>query len=59
MKTAHGELSHWPEYTYILENKDFDETLGDVRSILKAERKKRIRQPGLVDLVKGLMQQKI
>ncbi|MEE8294754.1 MAG: guanylate kinase [Sphingomonadales bacterium] len=59
MKTAHGELSHWPEYTYILVNRDFDKTLEEIKSILRAERKKRTRQPRLVNLVKSLMVQKI
>ena len=59
MKTAHGELSHWPEYTYILVNKDFEDTLAEIKSILQAERKKKTRQPNLVNLVKDLMDQKI
>lgn len=59
MKTAHGELSHWAEYTYVLINNGFDETLKEIKLILEVERKKRIRQSGLVDFVKDLMSQEI
>ena len=59
METAHDELSHWPEYNYVLVNQDFDEYLKEIKTILKVERKKRIRQKWLVDFVKNLMSQEI
>jgi len=59
MKTAHGELSHWPEYNYVLVNEDFNECLKEIKTILKVERKKRIRQKWLVNFVKNLMSQEI
>lgn len=59
METAHGELSHWAEYTYVLVNDDFETTLKEIKQILKVERKKRFRQGQLVPFVKDLMSQKL
>lgn len=59
MKTAHGEISHWAEYDYVLINDDFEKTLNKIKLILQVERKKRIRQSGLVDFVKDLMSQSL
>ncbi len=54
MQQARQEISHWAEYDYVLVNQDFDETLAALRAILKAERSRRSRQPGLSPFVKGL-----
>ncbi len=54
MEQARQEISHWAEYDYVLVNQDFDETLASLRAILKAERSRRSRQPGLSPFVKGL-----
>jgi guanylate kinase len=54
MSKASGELSHWAEYDYVLLNQDIDETFAELQAILKAERLKRERQPGLSDFVRGL-----
>jgi guanylate kinase len=54
MAKAADEMSHWPEYDYILVNVDLDDSVARVEAILQAERLKPARQIGLVDFVKGL-----
>jgi len=55
MNRAASEISHWPEYQYVLVNRDTAECLSDVRSIVAAERLKRTRQIGLVTFVRELV----
>lgn len=54
MAKAADELSHYPEYDYIILNDDVDTSVASVRAILRAERLKRERQIGLPDFMKGL-----
>jgi guanylate kinase len=54
MEKAAGEMSHWPEYDYVIVNKDKDLAFAEVRAILAAERLKRERQIGLSDFVRSL-----
>jgi len=54
MAQAANEMSHWPEYDYIVVNRDLDESVAKVQSVLAAERIKRERQIGLGDFVKRL-----
>jgi guanylate kinase len=54
MSKAAEEISHYPEYTYIVVNSDIEESVAQVRSILAAERLKRDRLTGLGDIVKAL-----
>ena len=54
MAKSGGEMSHWPEYDYVVLNRDLDRAFGDVRAILHAERLKRERQTGLSAFVRGL-----
>ncbi len=54
MSKAADEISHYPEYQYIILNDDIERSVAAVRSILAAERLKRERQVGLPDFVKGL-----
>jgi guanylate kinase len=54
MAKAAGEMSHWPEYDYVIVNKDKDDAFAEVRAILAAERLKRERQIGLSDFVRSL-----
>ena len=56
MAKAADEMSHWPEYDYIILNRDFDESVAQVRAILTAERLRRNRQVGLPDFVRRLQQ---
>ena len=46
-----SDVTHWPEYDYVLVNKNFDASVAAVRAILAAERLRRKRQPGLTDFV--------
>ena len=54
MAKAADEMSHWPEYDYIVVNHDIEESVGQVHAILIAERLRRERQLGLADFVKRL-----
>jgi guanylate kinase len=54
MGKAAGEMSHWPEYDYVIVNKDKNHAFAEVRAILAAERLKRERQIGLSDFVRSL-----
>ena len=57
MSEACNEISHWPEYDYVLVNKDMERVLMKVKTIIKAERLRRSRQLGLVGFVKELDQE--
>lgn len=54
MAKAGGEMSHWPEYDYVIVNTEIDAAFAEVRAILAAERRKRERQIGLSDFVRDL-----
>ncbi len=51
MAEAGAEMSHYPEYDYIVVNIDIDESVDMVEAILAAERLKTARQIGLHDFV--------
>ena len=55
MSRAASEISPWPEYEYVLVNRDMDQCLAQVRSIVAAERLKRTRRIGLVTFVRDLI----
>jgi guanylate kinase len=54
MAKAAGEMSHWPEYDYVVVNRDKRQAFAELRAILSAERLKRERQIGLSGFVRGL-----
>ena len=54
MAMAADEMSHWPEYDYIIVNSDIEESVNRAYAILAAERLKRDRQTGLAEFVKRL-----
>jgi guanylate kinase len=54
MAKAADEMSHWPEYDYVVVNSDLDASVAAIVSILAAERLRRDRQIGLNDFVKAL-----
>ena len=54
MARAADELSHWAEYDYAFVNEDLERSVARVLTILRAERLKRDRQPGLADFVNNL-----
>jgi len=51
---ARDEISHWPEYDYVLINNDLDKTENDLKTIVSAERLKLTQQPKIVDDVRQL-----
>ena len=46
-----NDVTHWPEYDYVLINNDLEESVRTVRAILTAERVRRKRQPALTEFV--------
>lgn len=58
MSKANVEISHWNEYDYVVVNKDLEESLQKVYSILRAERLRRERQEGLQHFVNQLLKGK-
>jgi len=55
MSRASDEMSHWPEYDYVVVNRDVEQSIAQVRAILTAERlKQRRRAAGLVAFVNGM-----
>ena len=57
MAKASDELSHWAEYDYLLMNDDIQRAQGKLEEILRVERSRRARQPGLAKFVQDLMRQ--
>ena len=55
MARARDEISHWGEYDYILINDNAEVCLGEIRSILHAERLRRKRQLGLAGFVRDML----
>ena len=54
MSKAAGEMSHWPEYDYVIVNADFETSVAQTEAILTAERLRRRRLIGLGDFVRSL-----
>ena len=55
MAKASDELSHWAEYDYLLMNDDIQHAQGKLEEILRVERSRRARQPGLAQIVRDMM----
>jgi guanylate kinase len=54
MAKSAEEMSHWPEYQYVVVNDDLDASVAQAQAIVAAERLKRTRQSGLADFVTRL-----
>ena len=54
MSKSRDEISHWPEYDYVLVNEDLDETEARLKTIVSAERLRLSQQPDLVNVVRRL-----
>ncbi len=54
MAKAVEEISHWAEYDYVVVNEDLETAIESVRSVLRAERLRRERQPGLTEFTRLL-----
>ncbi|AHD00704.1 guanylate kinase [Leisingera methylohalidivorans] len=57
MQKSWDEISHWGYYDYVLVNDDLDETEARLKTIVEAERMRRIQQPRLQDHVRTLQTQ--
>ena len=54
MSKSRDEISHWPEYDYVLVNEDLGETEARLKTIVAAERLRLSQQPDLVNVVRRL-----
>jgi guanylate kinase len=54
MAEASREISHWPEYDYVVVNDDIEQADAQIEAILAAERLKRRRRTGLTEFVREL-----
>lgn len=54
MLKSRDEISHWAEYDYVLVNADLATCEAEVHSIIRAERLRRERRPGLLAHVQSL-----
>ncbi|MGI9370336.1 MAG: guanylate kinase [Ruegeria sp.] len=54
MLKSWDEISHWGYYDYVLINDDLDATEERLKTIVSAERMRRIQQPGLQSHVRAL-----
>jgi guanylate kinase len=57
MSRAGQEMSHWPEYDYVVVNSDLDEAYEKIEAILQVERLRRERQMWLTEFVRKLQRQ--
>jgi guanylate kinase len=55
MAKAADEISHWPEYDYVVVNTDVEKARADIQAILNAERLRRSRQTGISEFVGRLI----
>lgn len=55
MAGAKSEISHWRRYDYVIVNENIDQAYAELELILLAERRKRLRQLNLENLVVHLM----
>lgn len=56
LAAAGDEISHWPEYDYVIVNDVVAESLSILRGVLAAERHRGSRQTGLPDFARELQQ---
>lgn len=59
LNNAATEIEQWRTYDYVIVNDDLDRAFGAVQAIVRAERLRRDRRPGLFDFVDGLLNEKI
>jgi guanylate kinase len=54
MQAASAEISHWPEYDYVIVNASLDASMAGLKAIFGAERLKRERLDGLSAFVREM-----
>jgi guanylate kinase len=57
MDAAAAEISHWPEYDYVIVNSDLPTSMEGLTAILAAERLRRERLNGLTTFVRDMQAQ--
>ena len=57
MRKSWDEISRWSEYDYVLVNDDLDATEEHLKTVVSAERLKRVQQPKLSDHARKLQQE--
>jgi guanylate kinase len=57
MLKSWDEISHWDGYDYVLINEDLDQSEERLKTVIRAERMRRVQQPGLLDHVRLLQSQ--
>lgn len=57
MDAAAAEISHWPEYDYVIVNSDLQKSMEGLSAILTAERLRRERLNGLTAFVRDLQRE--
>ena len=55
MAEASTEISHWPEYDYVIVNTTLEDADREIDAILAAERLRPRRRPGLTGFVRNLL----
>jgi guanylate kinase len=55
MAAASAEISHWPEYDYVIVNAGLEASTAGLQAILNAERLKRERLDGLHEFVRDML----
>lgn len=55
LANAREEIQHWREYDYVVVNDDLNRAFTAVQAIVRAERLRRDRRPGLFDFVSELL----
>ena len=56
MSKAKSEISHWIEYDYVLVNKELNQCIAEIITILNVERKRRSRQKFIYDFIDKLLE---
>ena len=59
MSRSDEEISHWHEYDYVIINRDIEQSLEKLLSILKSERLRKERRTGLNDFVGTLIHEEL
>lgn len=55
LQNAREEIQHWIDYDYVIINEDLDTAFAEIKAIIKAERLRRDRRPGLFEFVSEML----
>jgi guanylate kinase len=59
LSNAATEIEQWRTYDYVIVNDDLDRAFSAVQAIVRAERLRRDRRPGLFEFVDGLLNEEL